>query len=440
MASSKDMVQTSRPLTHRPSLSSNSLTGMNSTRQSHSRTNSHTVITGPLNTAHRVARRKSVTNSNANIVAAAAAAAAIGDMNTKVPSVPINIGARRMSKSGAGGMVSPPASMPAHKFLNAEVKPELQDSAIDDQENASPEEGDALQKDRVRRASDGQPQAKEGRRFNRPELRCEHCGKGYKHSSCLTKHLWEHTPEWSYTSKLLISKHQQVQLLEAASVLVAMNDQPPSPPDSARETSPSVSGGSSEQVDGRSSVNTTPPPHMEGFHSSTEAVKYQFSPTSPFGGDNFRSGISRSLYAGPSESSYATSVPFGTGFGHQYLEPSPPPSGLSVSGDANNLASRVAMLSCSYNSNSGSQAGQMHDGVPAVPPIPAHFLGQDSLGQSPFLSSFPNQAPESFTRGDRRRGSEDVKMEYGDNDDDARSRARSDEYDVNDGFFGRMEE
>jgi hypothetical protein len=31
-------------------------------------------------------------------------------------------------------------------------------------------------------------------------------------------------------------------------------------------------------------------------------------------------------------------------------------------------------------------------------------------------------------------------MEYGDNDDDARSRARSDEYDVNDGFFGRMEE
>ncbi|KAK2605210.1 hypothetical protein N8I77_008065 [Diaporthe amygdali] len=439
MASSKDIVQTSRPLTHRPSLSSNSLTGTNTTRQSHSRTNSHTVLTGPLNTAHRVARRKSVTSSNANIVAAAAAAAAIGDMNTKVPSLPINIGARRMSKSGTGGLASPPASMPAHKFLNMEVKPEHQDSAIDDQETASPEEGDALQNDRVRRASDGQPQAKEGRRFNRPELRCEHCGKGYKHSSCLTKHLWEHTPEWSYTSKLLISKHQQVQLLEAASVLVAMNDQPPSPPDSARETSPSVSGGSSEQVDGRSSANTTPPPHMDGLHA-TDAAKYQFSPTSPFGGDNFRSGISRSLYAAPSESSYATSVPFSSGFGHQYLEPSPPPSGLSVSGEANNLASRVAMLSCSYNSNNGSQAGQLHDGVPAVPPIPAHFLGQASLGQSPFLSSFPNQAPESFTRGDRRRGSEDVKMEYGDNDDDARSRARSDEYDVNDGFFGRMEE
>lgn len=114
----------------------------------------------------------------------------MGDMNDKVPALPINIGGRRMSKSGAGGLPSPPASMPAHKFLNMEGQTENQDSAIDDQENASPEEGDAFQKGRVRRASDGQPLAKEGRRFNRPELRCEHCGKGYKHSSCLTKHLF----------------------------------------------------------------------------------------------------------------------------------------------------------------------------------------------------------------------------------------------------------
>ncbi|KAK9235342.1 hypothetical protein V1525DRAFT_410300 [Lipomyces kononenkoae] len=57
------------------------------------------------------------------------------------------------------------------------------------------------------------------------ELKCETCGKGYKHISCLTKHLWEHTPEWSMTSKLLISKHQQVQLLEAASILVSMTEE-----------------------------------------------------------------------------------------------------------------------------------------------------------------------------------------------------------------------
>lgn len=113
----------------------------------------------------------------------------MGDMNDKVPALPINISSRRMSKSGAAGLPSPPASMPVHKYTNMEGQ-ELQDSAIDDQENASPEEGDSFQKARGRRASDGQSNAKEGRRFNRPELRCEHCGKGYKHSSCLTKHLF----------------------------------------------------------------------------------------------------------------------------------------------------------------------------------------------------------------------------------------------------------
>uniref|UniRef100_A0A060T745 ARAD1C18018p n=1 Tax=Blastobotrys adeninivorans TaxID=409370 RepID=A0A060T745_BLAAD len=56
------------------------------------------------------------------------------------------------------------------------------------------------------------------------ELKCQSCGKGYKHVSSLAKHLWEHTPEWNVTSKLLISKHQQVQLLEAASILVSMNE------------------------------------------------------------------------------------------------------------------------------------------------------------------------------------------------------------------------
>lgn len=75
----------------------------------------------------------------------------------------------------------------------------------------------------VRRISEGET----GRL--KEELRCEACGKGYKHISSLAKHLWEHTPEWNVTKKLLISKHQQVQLLEAASILVGMNDLPSNP-------------------------------------------------------------------------------------------------------------------------------------------------------------------------------------------------------------------
>ncbi|AOA64924.1 Hypothetical protein PP7435_CHR4-0097 [Komagataella phaffii CBS 7435] len=70
----------------------------------------------------------------------------------------------------------------------------------------------------VRRISEGET----GRL--KEELKCEACGKGYKHISSLAKHLWEHTPEWNVTKKLLISKHQQVQLLEAASILCSMTD------------------------------------------------------------------------------------------------------------------------------------------------------------------------------------------------------------------------
>lgn len=70
----------------------------------------------------------------------------------------------------------------------------------------------------VRRISEGET----GRL--KEKLKCEACGKGYKHISSLAKHLWEHTPEWNVTKKLLISKHQLVQLLEAASILVGMNE------------------------------------------------------------------------------------------------------------------------------------------------------------------------------------------------------------------------
>jgi len=53
--------------------------------------------------------------------------------------------------------------------------------------------------------------------------RCEECGKVYKHANCLYKHRWEHSEQWAMTSKLNITKHQQVQLLEAAAILVNMD-------------------------------------------------------------------------------------------------------------------------------------------------------------------------------------------------------------------------
>lgn len=79
--------------------------------------------------------------------------------------------------------------------------------------------------------------------------------------------------------------------------------------------------------------------------------------------------------------------------------------------------------------------------APPVPPVPPRYLDQAaSLSSAGFINSFPSRQPESFTRGELRRDSVDVKMEdSGDDDDfDMLSRGRSDEDD--DGVFGRMEE
>ncbi|KFA62664.1 hypothetical protein S40285_07841 [Stachybotrys chlorohalonatus IBT 40285] len=457
MASSKDLQITSsvRPLMHRPSLS-NASSGF-AGRQSHARASSHSLLTSSLNANHRVTRRKSVTNPGANV---AALAAALRD-GERSPALPITSGSRRstMSKSAAaraaivGSLPSPPASLPlhAHKGMS-DGKQEMADSAIEDDSNdMSADEGtDKTQKARVRRASDGQPLLKDGKKSNRVEVRCEKCGKGYKHSSCLTKHLWEHTPEWSLTSKLLISKHQQVQLLEAASVLVAMNgitrETSATPPDSTKDipsdpesASPAASG-YSDQGDRQSSADTTPPPMIEGFAFGRASYRKE-----AFGGGR---GFPRSYQ---SASSLAVgSVPNFHGLGHSRqpsAEQRPTSSGLNNTGeDDRDLAAAVELLSCSFGSNNGSRSTvALPADAPPVPPVPARYLDQAaSLTSTSFISSFPSRQPESFTRGELRRGSEDVKMEESgdsgleDDDFDMRSRARSDEDD--DGVFGRMEE
>ena len=40
----------------------------------------------------------------------------------------------------------------------------------------------------------------------------------YRHPSCLIKHRWEHSPHWREASKFLLSKHQQVQLMEVCTL------------------------------------------------------------------------------------------------------------------------------------------------------------------------------------------------------------------------------
>ncbi|CAK7235482.1 hypothetical protein SEUCBS140593_009297 [Sporothrix eucalyptigena] len=527
-------MQTSpRPLTHRPPIPvtthggsplSSSLSNGLPNRVPHSRTGSHSIIGAALNSGHRVNRRKSMTSPGATNVAAMAAIIQEADA---LPASGVAINARRNTLSKAGGSIvssslggfprgtsamaaalatagtngligslplpSPPASLPTRKFVTADgsaIDDDLNDMSDGDVEPASLNDANVTAFDiaRVRRASDGQPLLEKGRRSSRMELRCKQCGKGYKHSSCLSKHLWEHTPEWALTSKLLISKHQQVQLLEAASVLVTMNVDSPeadldanaavTPPDSARDSasdegsaSPPPTSGFSYQHDSRSSVDTTPPPTHGDGNMTIDGVKtdllasYPSPPQAPEPGYHSFSqrvseaggaaNLTRSLQSGLSTS--AASAEFAYSHQRQTSRDNlrPPSSGKNVTGQEDNeLAAAVELLSCSFNSGAGDTntvtPGSLRvigQDVPPVPQVPAQYLGQSAtpLGDTSFINSFPSRAPESFTRGDRRRPSvaDDVKMDGSgdsvmDDDEDARSRARSDDDD--DGVFGRMEE
>ncbi|GAA5898632.1 hypothetical protein JCM6882_000884 [Rhodosporidiobolus microsporus] len=64
---------------------------------------------------------------------------------------------------------------------------------------------------------EGSPVIGKAKKGKGETFECEKCSKVYRHSTCLTKHRWH----WKEASKLLLSKHQQVQLLEGAAILAA---------------------------------------------------------------------------------------------------------------------------------------------------------------------------------------------------------------------------
>jgi len=395
-------------------------------------------------------------NAASNVAAMVAAVREAGDIRTGMP-----ITARRntMSKNASaraaalGSLPSPPASLPSHRIrMTSSGKSDRGESAIDDDQNDDMDEDEEdFKQSRMRRASEGQHLMKEGKKSSGSDLKCDKCGKGYKHSSCLSKHLWEHTPEWSYTSKLLISKHQQVQLLEAASVLVTMNQDGPTPPESAKDfqsdqesasptASPTVSG--SEPNDRASSADTTPPPQADSVYSGSYIGRHK----------RYSSGygFSRSYQSAPSVNSINIgSVPTSSGFGH-HRQPSherrPLSSGFNRNSEDEGLAAAVELLSCSFGSTGTPRIVPvtLPEDAPPVPHIPAQYLSQGSISSHSLTpSQHPKQA-ESYTRH-RIHVAGDVKMEESeesvvddDDDYDQRSRGRSDEDD--DGVFGRMEE
>lgn len=365
MASSKEG-STSRPT------SSGSFPHKNA---SSSRQHAHSVSLGAMNPTHRISRRKSVNSTAASSAAHAVAAALREHAEVHTTSHRRSLGSRRGLESTSMGN---PSSMGTYfsrpvvgtsNVYATDRKPStasIEDDPVEDEHTV---ERSMNTKGRNRRASEGAYLAKgEGKRLP-SELRCDTCGKGYKHSSCLTKHMWEHDPAWALTSKLLISKHQQVQLLEAASVLVTMNADGSTPPDMSHiqdsecsSASPGFSG-SSEAQDELSSTETTPPP-MSDVAVSVPSSK-RFSSSS--------GGFSRSYRSIPS-SSFAESVASPGLPPHKFpsVDHRPATSGIDDGG----LAAAAELLNFG---TPRTRPTQMSPDVPPVPPLPEQYQSANKL-------------------------------------------------------------
>jgi hypothetical protein len=168
---------TSRPASSQNRLSVGSPANSVPVRQPYSRTHSMSMGSG----GPRIGRRKSsnfATSSAAAIEAAVESGVANG-------SVAVN---RRLSMSrGNDGYQPPmPASLPYHAAVPE--RPRSNDSVVGDGPPLSefPTVDKSTQR---RRASDGTHLTKKEKAAT-GDLKCEQCGKAYKHGSCLNKHLY----------------------------------------------------------------------------------------------------------------------------------------------------------------------------------------------------------------------------------------------------------
>ena len=154
-------------------------------RNSVSRSHGHSVSLGTFNPDHRVTRRKSInssTLSNAGAIRAAMNLEAEGATARSSHRRSLPAKGNRNSQgfsSGLDGSKNGP-------YTYGESVDQADESAVAD-DMAPGQPAGSMSKARARRASEGS-HLNGGKRAS-GELRCEKCGKGYKHSSCLTKHL-----------------------------------------------------------------------------------------------------------------------------------------------------------------------------------------------------------------------------------------------------------
>jgi len=183
----------SRPSSaHRLSMSSAASNG----RQSAPRQHVHSLSSGSLNPTHRVTRRKSMSSTAVNNAAAMAIAVREADAAFEAG----GYSSKRNNTSKVAGVKGGntgsypafPSSLPSHAAVLGATSASAKSTgiAVTDGPSISSVEKSKDNKARLRRASEGSRLSKnDAKKTATSDLKCEKCGKGYKHSSCLTKHL-----------------------------------------------------------------------------------------------------------------------------------------------------------------------------------------------------------------------------------------------------------
>lgn len=188
MSSCRRPLHADKPCLQKDHPASRPVSGSFSRISSSGRQHSNSVSLSATNSAHRVNRRKSV-NSSASSTAQAAIAAALRESGD-VSAIPLSSSHRRsLGSKKAPESQSMNARPSMHGYfgpgssVTGQDQDALEDNSMDEEVGPTDK---SITKNRDRRASEGSHLMKSSKKG---ELRCETCGKGYKHSSCLTKHM-----------------------------------------------------------------------------------------------------------------------------------------------------------------------------------------------------------------------------------------------------------
>lgn len=246
------------------------------------------------------------------------------------------------------------------------------------------------------------------------------------------------------TSKLLISKHQQVQLLEAASVLVAMTSDAPVMKNEGfadsdvSSASPAFSG-SSDPADGSDISSRTSSPSAPDEEEEDSLKPLGRSITR----DSYADQFSHSYRSTGVSSIAVSSVPQDVSYLRRWSTTDRRQSNASVafSGspyEQSDLAAAAAgLLRCSIGTPKSGPTHLQSD-VPPVPPLPAKYR-EHNRSRPVSYGAFSTRAEESPRTNSGRfqqlNYDQDVEM---DDDSVAHVRGRSEEED--DGIFGTMEQ